>query len=339
MSSASSAVLSVLADEWCDRKQLGALDTYGNSDRARRGDLARVAGILVELIAPEGSPGGNAGGPAECATGTGFGDLRTGALEVDVILALVQELRGRYSYATARRTLSTLRSWTRWMANQGILESDPCTDEMVALPADPLLEAAGVAHFDDVSLDALRYAALHPRPEVRTAWPIRDLIVIDLGSRCGCRASEVAGLRWGDVDISNGVLHLRIGTKGRKPRDLPIPGILLEQMSRLDVELHTRPSASDPFITRQRSGVQAAVDRFWVDRLVRRCAREAGVALPIQAVSHALRHSYGVTLASRNVPVPVIQELLGHSDPRTTSVYTRMSVRHLREVLDRVDLL
>jgi site-specific recombinase XerD len=37
---------------------------------------------------------------------------------------------------------------------------------------------------------------------------------------------------------------------------------------------------------------------------------------------HALRHTYGMDLAMRGVPLSVIQQLMGHDDPRTTSIYT-----------------
>ena len=334
MHASQDAALSLLAVEWCDRKSIGSLDTYGNSDQARRNDLKRVADLLLEL-----KRGQNRRPLPVRTLAEHFDGLLVGDLDVDVVLAIVQELRRRYSYATARRTLSTLRSWTRWMSDQGILRSDPCADEMIVLPPDPLDQAAGVAHFDHDDLEALRTAALHPAAGVRSAWPQRDVVVLDLGALCGCRASEIAGLRFGDIDFGEGLIHLRIGTKGRKPRDVPVPGRLLDAMTTYTESVPTRSVVSAPFISRVISGSSAPVDRFWVDRLVRRCAKQAGVNVPIQAVSHALRHSYGVTLATHNVPVPVIQELLGHADPRTTSVYTRMSARYLREVLTEAHIL
>ena len=39
-------------------------------------------------------------------------------------------------------------------------------------------------------------------------------------------------------------------------------------------------------------------------------------------MAHALRHTYGMDLAMRGVPLSVIQQLMGHDDPRTTSIYT-----------------
>jgi site-specific recombinase XerD len=58
-----------------------------------------------------------------------------------------------------------------------------------------------------------------------------------------------------------------------------------------------------------------------VDRTLRRLAT-AVVARPEGAMAHALRHTYGMDLAMRGVPLSVIQQLMGHDDPRTRSIYT-----------------
>jgi site-specific recombinase XerD len=81
--------------------------------------------------------------------------------------------------------------------------------------------------------------------------------------------------------------------------------------------LATRPT--DPLFVR-RDG--SALSPQALDRLVRGLAERAGVVLPAGAAAHAFRHHYGVTLALRDVPGNVISQLMGHADPRTTSIYT-----------------
>ena len=55
---------------------------------------------------------------------------------------------------------------------------------------------------------------------------------------------------------------------------------------------------------------------------MRRLATCAGIAPPDGAMAHALPQTYGMDLAMRGVPLSVIQQLMGHDDPRTTSIYT-----------------
>ena len=76
-----------------------------------------------------------------------------------------------------------------------------------------------------------------------------------------------------------------------------------------------------------------------LDRLVRGLAHRAGVVLPAGAAAHAFRHHYGVTLALRGVPQAVISELMGHADPRTTSIYTKVASQQLIAALDDAGLL
>ncbi len=56
-------------------------------------------------------------------------------------------------------------------------------------------------------------------------------------------------------------------------------------------------------------------------------------------MAHALRHSYGMQLALRGVQIPVIQQLLGHTDPRTTAIYTTAHATDLTHALRDAGLL
>ena len=56
-----------------------------------------------------------------------------------------------------------------------------------------------------------------------------------------------------------------------------------------------------------------------------------------QATVHTLRHSYATSLLDRGVSIRLIQEILGHKSPQTTSIYTHVtekSVENLRAALD-----
>jgi site-specific recombinase XerD len=71
-----------------------------------------------------------------------------------------------------------------------------------------------------------------------------------------------------------------------------------------------------------------------MDRLLRRLCDRTGVGHPDGAMAHAPRHHYASQLAVRCVPLPVIQQLLGHSNPRTTSIYTLATAIDTAGVLD-----
>ena len=68
--------------------------------------------------------------------------------------------------------------------------------------------------------------------------------------------------------------------------------------------------------------------------LVKRLAHAGAAHLPDDALVHGLRHHFGLQLAIRGVPPATLQQLMGHRDPRTTSIYTRHASYDLINALD-----
>ena len=51
---------------------------------------------------------------------------------------------------------------------------------------------------------------------------------------------------------------------------------------------------------------------------------------------HSLRHSFGTTMAAAGVPLPVLQELMGHADVKTTRRYVHVNERQKRDAIASV---
>ncbi|MBY0528415.1 MAG: tyrosine-type recombinase/integrase [Gemmataceae bacterium] len=74
-----------------------------------------------------------------------------------------------------------------------------------------------------------------------------------------------------------------------------------------------------------------------VQRAVSRAGREAGFAKAIQC--HTLRHSFATHLLEMGYDIRTVQQLLGHTDVRTTMIYTHVMEQGVAGVRSPLDAL
>ena len=327
-----------LAEDWLRAKQLKASDAQvakGHSDRARRGDLCRIGRLVCFVTGREHRPWGDPG-----TLIVDLGRCTLADFTTDTLMRAVQASRENgFSPATVRRTLSTLRGFTRWMNARGHLRVDPCAVDELVLPAAARASTPKALLTADV--DALRASALVPPERDRETlwWPARDLALIELLSRCGLRADEAVTARVDWIDRRPQVPVLTVVGKGDKARAVPMSRHVVDALDAFFVERaerHGRFGGSAPLLVRVNGqpllyGV--------VDRLVRGLAERAAVTLPKGAAAHSLRHHYGTTLALSGVHPSLLSQLMGHEDPKTSEIYTRVASTQLIEALDRAGLL
>lgn len=144
----------------------------------------------------------------------------------------------------------------------------------------------------------------------------------------GVRVGELVRLRSADLDPDRGLLRVRAG-KGRKDRYTVLARRAVEALR----QYQTAYSPSTWLFPGKREGWH--IHRRTVQRVVARAAQAAGIAKDV--TPHTLRHSFATHLLEGGTNLRIIQELLGHSSPRTTQIYTHVaqsSFRTLRSPLD-----
>jgi integrase len=144
----------------------------------------------------------------------------------------------------------------------------------------------------------------------------RDATAILLAYRHGLRASELVALRWDDVDLTTGRLHVR-RSKGGETAVHPIGGKEMRALRRLQREATTK----SVYIFVSERGAPLSVAGY--QRMVAR----AGVAarFPFLVHSHMLRHSTGYKLANDGQDTRAIQSYLGHRSIVSTQRYTALA--------------
>ena len=183
--------------------------------------------------------------------------------------------------------------------------------------------------------------------------PPCDLVVLLLYG-CGLRVSEALDLRIQCFNLDDGILTVHDG-KGQKDRTVPLPKTIepriRDQFARvaaqrredlakdfagafLPRQLQKKyPNAGREFIWQwffpaPRLTLVEATGKYWryhvldsdVQKAVKRAADAAGI--PKRVTPHTFRHTFASHLLLANVDIRTIQERLGHSDLKTTMIYT-----------------
>lgn len=174
-----------------------------------------------------------------------------------------------------------------------------------------------------------RYEALRPR-EYLTAKEVehlmliakrrgryghRDATMILIAYRHGLRAAEVAALRWDQIDLEQGMVHVR-RLKNGIPSVHPLRGPEIRALRQLKRE--TGPCAY--VFTTERGGPMTTAG---FRKMLSRCGEASDLTFPIHP--HMLRHACGYKLANDGQDTRAIQHYLGHKNIQHTVRYTELS--------------
>ncbi len=137
----------------------------------------------------------------------------------------------------------------------------------------------------------------------------------------GLRISELCNLKIKDINFSRGEIHVICG-KGKKDRVIPINDELEQILT--DYLRNYRDSESDYFFATNKTG---KLSQQYLNEKIHSYAKKAGVNEQISA--HCLRHSFASALVAKGASITSIQRLLGHTDLKTTNIYTHTCKKDL----------
>ena len=143
----------------------------------------------------------------------------------------------------------------------------------------------------------------------------RDASLILLAYRHGLRASELVAIRWDQIDLKQGHLHVT-RCKNGTPSTHPLRGPEIRALRRLKRDY---PYTQYVFVTERKGPLTTSTVR----KLVARAGEIAGLGFP--AHPHMLRHGCGFKLANDGHDTRAVQHYLGHKNIQHTVRYTEMS--------------
>jgi tyrosine recombinase XerC len=225
---------------------------------------------------------------------------------------------GGYVEASMARKLSELRSFCRYLMQEGLLDRNPV--DVVSSPKVPK-RLPRYLKLEEVE-------ALLQAPDLSTPLGQRDRAILELLYAAGIRLSELVSLNLGDLSLDTG--QMVVWGKGGKERV-----VLLGEPAVRALRAYLRDG-------RTRLRRQRMTDAVLLNRFGRRLSRRS-VGLILDKYSklaglwrkvtpHLLRHTFATHMLEGGANLRVVQELLGHAQPTTTEIYTHVTPSRLREV-------
>lgn len=230
--------------------------------------------------------------------------------------AYLAELDRRgYAGSTRRRKVAALKSFFRFLVDEGLLTLDPA-----ARLIPPVREWNQPRVLSDSEYKRLQLACAHEP---------RDAAIIEVLLQTGIRLSEVARMTPADAEVPTritkeptGAGSLRIHGKGRKERTVSLNW---KAGKALKTYLAVRPDVGGGLFV---SKFRTAMGPRAIQNVVKKYLREAGIA---GASVHSLRHTFGTHMVKKGASLRVVQEALGHESLKTTSIYVSLA----RDQMDR----
>ena len=154
-------------------------------------------------------------------------------------------------------------------------------------------------------------------------WLPHGRTILEFLLQTGSREDETLRLQWSAVDLKRGALSYRRREDWRpkgSEREIALRPELIDRLGKLP------RSAEQPFVFLDREGKPIAPRTF--ERAIQRLIKLAEIP---RATLHDFRHTFASHLAMAGVPLPTIQQLLGHKDIQTVMIYAHLSPQHLRD--------
>ena len=143
----------------------------------------------------------------------------------------------------------------------------------------------------------------------------RDATLILIAYRHGLRVSELIALRWDQIDLTAGLLHVARSKNGT-PSTHPLRGPEIRALRRLQRDYPDTPYL---FVTERKGPLTASTVR----KLITRAGEQAGLGFPVHP--HMLRHACGFKLANDGQDTRAIQHYMGHKNIQHTVRYTELA--------------
>lgn len=223
---------------------------------------------------------------------------------------------------TQARSISSVRSFFKFLVYDGILEINPTK----------LLEAPKVGRKLPSILTVEEIDSILSSVEMYKPEGQRNKAIIETLYSCGLRVSELIGVKISNINFRMGVI--KIEGKGNKERIIP-----LSKNAKQEIKLYMKgyrdyldiqKGYEDVLFLNKRG---TSLSRVMVFNIIKHLADRAGIKK--QVSPHTFRHSFASHLVTGGADLRAVQDMLGHESILTTEIYTHLDNSYLKDTINR----
>ena len=220
-----------------------------------------------------------------------------------------------YARSSVIRKISALRRFIGWLILNGYLKEDPLP---IARTIKKEKRLPRFLSYENIDL-------LMSVPDTSNILGVRDRSLLELIYSAGLRVSEVKDLQINNINLTNRAIKVR--GKGSKQRICLIGPTSANW-------LETYLNKVRPSLIKSNSPPNVFLNRFGgvlSTRSIQAKIKTYASKIGLDGVHpHALRHSFATHLLDSGTDLRIVQDLLGHTSPETTQIYTHITMAAAR---------
>ena len=152
---------------------------------------------------------------------------------------------------------------------------------------------------------------------------LKHKLLISLTYSAGLRVSEVVKLKYADLDFERNVIFVR-QSKGKKDRIAIFSKSIKSMVSEYIKKYRPTIWLFEGWSSETHLSIRSAQKIFEKSKQLAFIKKEVSI--------HSLRHSFATHLLEKGVEIRYIQKLLGHSNLKTTEIYTHVAKNKLEQI-------
>ena len=220
----------------------------------------------------------------------------------------------KYKSKSISRMISSMRSFFKYLKVENVISNNPMT-----LISNPKLEKKLPKYLTINEVEKILNV-----PDMNDKIGIRDAFILELLYVSGIRVSELVNIKLNDIEESQ--RRIKILGKGNKERYVLYGSRCSELLKKyISVRSNFLKYPNDYLIL---SKTGRKINTREIRNIINRIKTKAGISISISP--HTFRHTFATHMLNEGADIRAVQELLGHENLSTTTIYTHLTNEKLR---------